>query len=129
MTAAIAQRLDTALTLLDSDPTLLRRGRYTDATILVGLGEASLHLTITAGRITSREHGPRLMRPWQIAFRAPAEAWTAYWQPIPRPGWHDLGALAKRGALVMEGDTRLLLTHLQYFKDLLALPRRQETRQ
>jgi hypothetical protein len=123
-----AQRLDTALALLDSDAPLQRRGRYTDATILVGLGDAQLHLTITAGRITGRDHGPRLMRPWQIAFRASEEAWDAYWQPMPRPGWHDLGALAKRGALVMEGDTRLLLTHLQYFKDLLALPRRLETR-
>jgi len=40
-----------------------------------------------------------------------------------RPGWHDLFALTKRGAASMEGDLRPFLQYLQYFKDLLALPR------
>ena len=43
---------------------------------------------------------------------------------MPAPGWHDLFALTKRGAASMEGDLRPLLQNLQYFKDLLALPRR-----
>ena len=43
---------------------------------------------------------------------------------MPAPGWHDLFALTKRGAASMEGDFRPLLQHLQFFKDLLALPRR-----
>ena len=43
---------------------------------------------------------------------------------IPEPGWHDLFALTKRGAASIEGDLRPLLQNLQYFKDLLALPRR-----
>ena len=42
---------------------------------------------------------------------------------MPDPGWHDLFALTKRGAASMEGDLRPLLQNLQYFKDLLALPR------
>ena len=42
---------------------------------------------------------------------------------MPAPGWHDLFALTKRGAASMDGDLRPLLQNLQYFKDLLALPR------
>jgi hypothetical protein len=43
---------------------------------------------------------------------------------MPEPGWHDLFALTKRGTASFEGDLRPLLQNLQYFKDLLALPRR-----
>ena len=52
------------------------------------------------------------------------EAWTQHWRPMPAPGWHDLFALTKRGVASMEGDFRPLLQNLQFFKDLLALPRR-----
>ena len=57
-------------------------------------------------------------------MRATEEAWTQHWQAMPDPGWHDLFALTKRGAAFMEGDFRPLLQNLQFFKDLLALPRR-----
>jgi hypothetical protein len=65
------------------------------------------------------------MRSTAFSFRATEDAWTHYWQPMPAPGWHDLFALTKRGAASMEGDLRPLLQNLQYFKDLLALPRRE----
>ena len=46
-----------------------------------------------------------------------------YWRPEPEPGWHDLLALTKRGEASLEGDLHPFMAHLQYFKDLLALPR------
>ena len=42
---------------------------------------------------------------------------------MPRPGWHDLLALTKREEAVLEGDLHPFMAHLQYFKDVLALPR------
>ena len=42
---------------------------------------------------------------------------------MPKPGFHDLLALTKRGEAVLEGELHPVMTHLQYFKDLLALPR------
>jgi hypothetical protein len=47
-----------------------------------------------------------------------------YWQAAPRPGFHDLLALTKRGEAMLEGDLHPFMTNLQYFKDVLALPRR-----
>ena len=44
---------------------------------------------------------------------------------MPAPGWHDLLALTKREEATLEGDLHLFMTHLQYFKDVLALPRLQ----
>jgi hypothetical protein len=66
---------------------------------------------------------PTLMRSWRFSYRASPAAWTEYWEPMPRPGWHDLLALTKRGEAVLEGDLHPFMAHLQYFKDLLALPR------
>jgi hypothetical protein len=66
---------------------------------------------------------PILMRSWGFSYRASPVAWTEFWKPIPRPGWHDLLALTKNGEAVLEGDLYPFMTHLQYFKDLLALPR------
>ena len=63
------------------------------------------------------------MRSWCFSYRASPAAWAEFWKPVPRPGWHDLLALAKNGEAILEGDLLPFITHLQYFKDVLALPR------
>ena len=63
------------------------------------------------------------MRSWRFSYRATPLAWREYWTPMPRPGFHDLLALTKRGEAILEGELHPFMTHLQYFKDLLALPR------
>lgn len=109
--------------LAADDRDLARRGRFLDVECLVGSFAAPLHLTIAQGRIVDVAAGPTLMRSWRFAFRATPEAWIEHWQPLPRPGFHDLLALTKRGAATLEGDLQPFLANLQYFKDLLALPR------
>lgn len=101
---------------------LAERGRFLTTECLVGSFASPLHLTITAGRIVAAA-APGLQRSWRFAVRATPEAWLAFWQPLPRPGWHDLFALTKRGAASIDGDLHPLMANLQYFKDLLALPR------
>jgi len=44
---------------------------------------------------------------------------------VPKAGWHDLLSLTKRGEAALEGDIQPFMTNLQYFKDVLALPRSQ----
>jgi hypothetical protein len=63
------------------------------------------------------------MRPWRFAVRGTAEAWSAWWAPIPLPGWHDMFALTKKGRMTLEGDLQPAMANLQYLKDLLVLPR------
>jgi hypothetical protein len=101
---------------------LAERGRFLTTECLVGSFAAPLHLTITSGRITAAA-SPGLQQSWRFAVRAAPEAWLEFWQPLPRPGWHDLFALAKRGVATIEGDLHPFMANLQYFKDLLALPR------
>lgn len=110
--------------LLAADPDLLRRGAWFDARFQVAIGSIPFDITITGGRLISLERGPLLMRSWRFAIRGTAEAWRRHWQPVPEAGWHDLFALSKRGALLMEGDLWPLVANLQFVKDLVALPRR-----
>jgi hypothetical protein len=120
-----ADRFARLTDLLPADTDLLRRGRWLTVDCRVDVGSEPFFLSIREGALTALDRGTRLMRSTAFSFRATDEAWTAYWKPIPEPGWHDLFALTKRGAASMDGDLRPLLQNLQYFKDLLALPRRE----
>ena len=121
--AAVIQAFATIPALLDQTPALIARGRFLDCECLLGPNENPFHVSIRQGRIIDLTQAPVLMRSWRFSFRASATAWAAYWQHVPQPGWHDLLALTKRGEAVLEGDLHPFMAHLQYFKDLLALPR------
>jgi len=109
--------------LLAADADLKRRGRWLGTDCRIDIGNEPFFLALRDGVLAAFDRGPKLMRSTVFTFRATDEAWTQYWKPIPEPGWHDLFALTKRGAASMDGDLRPLLQNLQYFKDLLALPR------
>ena len=111
--------------LLADDTDLLRRGRWLSVDCRVDVGDVPFFLSIRDGALSAFERGARLMRSTAFAFRASDEAWTGYWKPVPDPGWHDLFALTKRGLASIDGDLRPFLQNLQYFKDLLALPRKE----
>lgn len=104
------------------DNDLLRRGSLVDSCCLIEIGAQQLVLTIRKGRPTIGERVP-LLGSWDFAIRAGAEAWAALWQPVPQAGWHDLFALTKRGAMRIEGRLQPFMANLQYFKDLVTLPR------
>jgi len=70
----------------------------------------------------------RLLCSWAFAIRADAKAWSALWQPVPAPGSHDVFALYKRGEMQIDGNLQPLMANLQYFKDLVTLPREGEGR-
>lgn len=111
--------------LLAQDADLTVRGRWLDVDCLLGPSTQPFHVAIRAGQIVDMTPAPVLMRTWSFAYRATPAALAAHWQQMPPAGWHDLIALTKRGQATLEGDLHPFMTHLQYFKDLLALPRRR----
>jgi hypothetical protein len=122
--AAVIQAFASIPALLDQTPALIARGRFLDCECLLGPKESPFHVSIRQGRIVDLTPSPVLMRSWRFSYRASVAAWAEYWQSAPRPGFHDLLALTKRGEASLEGDLHPFMTHLQYFKDVLALPRR-----
>ncbi len=83
--------------LLEQAPALIARGRFLDCECLLGPIDHPFHVSIRAGRIVDLTPAPVLMRSWRFSYRATTAAWAEYWQSAPRPGWHDLLALTKRG--------------------------------
>ena len=109
--------------LVNANAALVGRGRFMREEFLVEVGDEPWRVTVEAGRLAV-ERGPRLLRSWRFALRASAAAWAEHWRPHPRPGFHDLFAMAKRGEAVIEGDLLPLMQNLRYVKEVLAAPRR-----
>ena len=110
--------------LVNVDEALVRRGRFLTCDFLVEVGETPYHVSVECGRIASVVRGPVLMRPWRFAIRATEDAWREFWQPVPRPGYHDLFALTRFGRARIEGDLQPLMANLRYIKEVLETPRR-----
>jgi hypothetical protein len=121
--AAVIQAFAGIPALLDQTPALIVRGRFLDCECLLGPTEDPFHASIRQGRIVDLTPAPVLMRSWRFSYRASPAAWAEHWQAAPRPGFHDLLALTKRGEAMLEGDLHPFIANLQYFKDVLALPR------
>jgi hypothetical protein len=107
----------------NADPWLVHRGRFLDTTFLLEVGADQYLVQIHRGRVEAVHKGPLVMPRWSFALRAPAEAWAAFRQPVPPPGYNDLIGMAKMRALRIEGDQHPFMANLRYFKDLLALLR------
>jgi len=122
--AAVIKAFTEIPALLERTPDLITRGRFLDCECRLGPTDRPFHASIRAGRIVDLTPAPMLMRSWRFSYRATPAAWAEFWQIAPKPGWHDLFALTKRGEAVLEGDLHPFMAHLQYFKDVLALPRR-----
>jgi hypothetical protein len=118
-----APRIDDLPRLVDADARLVRRGRWLSTTFLLEVGTEAHLVRVVDGRVVSVGHGPFPMPSWTFALRAPADAWAAFWSPVPPPGRHDLFAMVKDGALRVEGDLHPFMANLLYFKGVLALLR------
>ncbi len=123
MDRALQAKLEAIPGLVASDTALLRRGRFTQVDLLLEVGETPACLGVREGHIAACQIGRAVMRSWTFAIRGSEDAWRRFWLPFPPPGFHDVFALAKSGAFRIEGDMRPLMTHLLYFKGVLAAPR------
>lgn len=121
-----------AMRLIESatqnDSPLMRRGRLVNAVVMLDIGEQTWRMTIQAGRVTELKPGPFVMPASHFRLGATSEEWQLFWLPVPPPGSHDLFALLKRGVLKLDGDLHPFMSHLLYFKQLLAAPRLREQR-
>ncbi len=118
--------IDRLQDLVNGNPALVRRGRWTDANMLLEVGEVGHVVAIRAGRIEAIKPVEMNVSKWDFAIRADAEAWAEFWKPVPKPRHHDLIALIREGRMRFEGDLDLLMANLLYLKLVLEAPRRQE---
>jgi len=105
---------------VNEDAGLVRRGRYLTTTFLLQSGDTSWLISIFEGRVVSVTSGPFVMPSSAFALRAPEAEWAKFFLAKPPPGSNDLMALIRRKVLKAEGDLRVFMAHLRYFKEALA---------
>jgi len=110
---------------VNADARLVQHARHLHTVLLLETGDVAHLISIASGRIAHVQRGPFVMPRWQFALRAAAEDWAQFWTPKPPPGYHDLMALIKFRRLRVEGDLYPFMSHLLYFKTVLAYPRAQ----
>jgi hypothetical protein len=110
--------------LVNDDPALVRRGRWTNADMLLEIGARGHVVEIRAGRIEAIRPVTLLVSGWDFAIRGTGDAWAEFWKPVPKPRHHDLIALIREGKMRFEGNLDLLMSNLLYLKLVLETPRR-----
>jgi hypothetical protein len=108
------------------DERLVWRGRHVSTSFLLQVDQAEYVIQILDGRIASVKKGPFPIADWVFALRASEAAWAEFLKPIPKAGFHDMMAMLKLKHLKIEGDLYPLMSHLLYFKDVLASVRGEE---
>ncbi len=116
----IATRLAGLAEAVAGDPVLLRRGRYLDTTCRLDIGGNTSLVRIVDGRVREVRPGPFVTPSVALAIAGDADVWRRLLAAEPPPGDHDLLAFVKRGELRLTGDLHPLMSHLLYFKGLLA---------
>jgi hypothetical protein len=115
--------MDRLAELVNADAALVRRGRFMREEFLVVVGREPWRVLVEFGTVGVLP-GERLLRSWRFALRASEAAWAEHWRRHPRPGFHDIFAMAKGGEAVIEGDLLPLMQNLRYVKEVLAAPRK-----
>jgi hypothetical protein len=116
----LAARVGALPQRVNGDAALLWRGRFLATTILIGIGVDEFLLRIVDGRVVELRRGPFVTPSAALTIIAGAEIWQRLCAPVPAPGDHDLFAFVKRGELQIIGDLHPLMSHVLYFKGLLA---------
>ncbi|WP_454690393.1 hypothetical protein [Achromobacter aloeverae] len=99
------------------------RPRRCNVEMLVRFDATPVHVSVREGRVVDAAVAARPLDSWDFAFSADAGTWRRFWEAVPAPGWHDIFALSKRGALRIDGNLQPLMANLQFVKDMLALGR------
>ena len=111
---------------VNANERLVWRGRHVSTSFLLEVGQSEYVIKIDQGRVGSVKKGPFTMGDWVFALRASEASWTAFLEPLPRPGFHDVLGMLNLKHLRMEGDLYPFMSHLLYFKDVLASVRGRE---
>ena len=103
------------LDALNSDPSVQRRLRFADCVFRIETGEDRWLLVLRDGKVAPAPADAAA----DVTVRIAPEAWTAFQQPVPPPGCHDIYAMAETGRAEVTGDFLTLFRYSYVLKDIL----------
>ena len=99
---------------------LASMAQYLNTCFMISTIEHEYLVNIEKGIVKNVEEGPFVMPSYVFKLTAPKNEWLKFLQHTPQPGSHDIIAMLRRKVLKFEGDLHPLMSHLLYFKLLLA---------
>ena len=102
--------------------------QYLNTSFMISTIENEYLVNIEKGVVKNVDEGPFVMPSYVFKLTAPKNEWIKFLQHIPEPGSHDIIAMLRRKVLKFEGDLHPLMSHLLYFKLLLASLRPAESK-
>ena len=102
--------------------------QYLNTCFMISTIENEYLVNIEKGVVKNVEEGPFVMPSYVFKLTAPKNEWIKFLQNTPQPGSHDIIAMLRRKVLKFEGDLHPLMSHLLYFKLLLASLRPAESK-
>ena len=100
--------------------------QYLNTCFMISTIDNEYLVNIEKGIVTNVEEGPFVMPSYIFKLTASKNEWLKFLQSTPQPGSHDIIAMLRRKVLKIEGDLLPLMSHLLYFKFLLASLRPKE---
>ena len=100
--------------------------QYLNTCFMISTVDDEYLVKIEKGIVTNVKEGPFVMPSYTFKLTASKEEWFKFLQTTPQPGSHDIIAMLRRKVLKFEGDLLPLMSHLLYFKFLLASLRPKE---
>ena len=107
---------------------LASMAQYLNTSFMISTIENEYLVNIEKGVVKNVEEGPFVMPSYVFKLTAPKNEWIKFLQHTPQPGSHDIIAMLRRKVLKFEGDLHPLMSHLLYFKLLLASLRPAESK-
>ena len=107
---------------------LASMAQYLNTCFIISTIENEYLVNIEKGVVKNVEEGPFVMPSYVFKLTAPKNEWIKFLQHTPQPGSHDIIAMLRRKVLKFEGDLHPLMSHLLYFKLLLASLRPAESK-
>ena len=127
MTSSWSARGDTQLARFREASASFYRPRACSADLLLQFGDVAAIVRVRDGRVARVDDRRVSLHSWDFAVKGSENGWDRFWQRFPPPGWHDILALNKRREFSIEGNLHPLMSHLQFYKDLLACARESTT--
>ena len=103
--------------------------QYLSISFMISTIEDEYLVNIEKGIVTNVQKGPFVMPSYIFKLTASKNEWMKFLQATPLPGSHDIIAMLRRKVLKFEGNLHPLMSHLLYFKLLLASLRPLEAKE
>ena len=102
--------------------------QYLNTCFMISTIEHEYLVNIEKGVVKNVEEGPFVMPSYVFKLTAPKNEWIKFLQHTPQPRSQYIIAMLRRKVLKFEGDLHPLMSHLLYFKLLLASLRPAESK-